>query len=418
MVSKKIKVAVFYFIVFLPSFIAAWILIDIAGNVYRINSGIDYGDMYANVKEYLGGDRGKAEAVLEDGELTLRYECRYPDGERKKYERKLAFSPGEKDRLIYVYGSSPVVAKPPFFKGEFNVFSVLLERELNGSGEPGMFRVYNFGLTSMDSFAIKEIVEVTTGIRRPDLIVYYYGGGMDFESAYYAARVKQQHYPLSVVSLGGFSRTPFLNKVKWWRSMFRYGGWFNRTYLQTYLINFLQSTGLLKIRMEQFNGFNALIYRDIEQNIRGVAAIARQRNIPVIFVMSLSNLEAKPFGTYDLTQKYYEAGMAEEDFRKRYDLLMRARDSELFTGDLGPRSEVSAMFHDLGREDMEGVYVMDLPGRMVDSWRGFDYVYFYDYGHMRPSLHGIVAGELYGFMKSNGIIDILKEKKTDTEDAG
>ncbi len=402
---KQIKLTIFYIIVLIPTFILIGILWNVAGNVYRINNKIDHSAIYSEAGKYLRSSRGEAYAVVNKGEMSFGYVFDESLGGSEKVERTIPFAPIEGNYVVYVYGSSPVVAKPPFCQGRFKNFPVLLEEKLNGENLSRKAKVYNFALSSADSFVIEGIVKATVQYRKPDLIIYYYEGGMDYERVYDILSIKRKYYPLTIFSLGGFLKIAGLDKLEWCRKIGGYASWINRTYVQTDIINFLQAIGVLKVRIEPFQKINSLIFKDIEKNIYKVVDLVEKEGISSVFVTNLTNLEAKPFGVYDLTQKYYERGMREPDFAKKIEYLIQARDSELFTGDLGAKSEVYDVIRDLSRHRMENVYMFDLQRQMIKEGYGFDFDYFYDYGHMRPALHAIISQKLFVFIDDEGLME-------------
>ncbi len=93
--------------------------------------------------------------------------------------------------------------------------------------------------------------------------------------------------------------------------------------------------------------------------------------------------------------------MQEEDPGTRMAYLVKARDSEIFTGDLRAKSGLYDLLRGIKKE---GVHVMDLEGELLEEGFPFNYEYFYDIGHMKPELHEIVAEKLYRFLKEKGLV--------------
>ncbi|MFC1549135.1 hypothetical protein ACFL5E_04165 [Candidatus Omnitrophota bacterium] len=401
---NKIKIVLFYFVVLLPTIFLVVVISNIAFNVYKINSGIDYGRIQSEVKDFLSSERGMASLKEDNGDLILRYEFTDPRRQYDFFERDIGESPSGDERVICVYGSSPVASKLPLFGGKHKNFPELLQIKLNEGESEDIFKVYNLGITSADSYGINEIAEGSLDRMQPDLAIYCYDGGMDYESAFYAAGIKNEFYPLKIASIRKISARLPLKGFGWWRTIFLYMEWFNRTYLQPYLINFLQGIGVLRLDISGLEDVNSLVEDDMEKNVKDLARMTRKRGVPLIFVTCPTNLEAQPFGLYDVTQELYEKGMSQDDHNKRFKYLMMARDTEVFTGDLSAKSSTYEIFRGLDEEGYRDVYVVDLPGELLDGGYSLGYEYFYDYGHMRPAMHELIAERLNDFIKEKNIL--------------
>lgn len=394
------KILVAYLVILLPAALTLALFLNIGLNVIRINKGVDFSYIREQVGTYLRSEKRDASAKLTGDKLSIRYEYTYPRSQYDYFERTLVFAPDRNDKVVYVYGSSPAVSKPPFVGARFNTFSEFLEHNLNSSASKHSFKVYNMAMTSADSEAMYEIIRATLRVKRPDLVIYFYEGGMDYEAAYYAAGVKELFYPVTACSMNRLLKITGLygNKkaVRW----AGYLSWFNRCYLQPALMNFLQAVGALKVPVKPFDEINAMITRDLEDNLVRTAELVTGLGIPIVFVASPDNLEAKPYGVYSVTQAYFDKAMSAEDPSEKLSFLKKARDSEIFTGDLGARSEAYGVIRALPQKGMDKVYVLDLESELEKEGYPLGYDSFYDYGHMKPGLHSKVAEEIYMYLRS------------------
>jgi hypothetical protein len=164
-------------------------------------------------------------------------------------------------------------------------------------------------------------------------------------------------------------------------------------------MNFLQAVGVLRIPAKPFDEINAMITRDLEGNLVKTAEMVTGMGIPIVFVAGPDNLEAKPYGVYSVTQAYFDKAIIAEDASEKLSFLKKARDSEVFTGDLGARSEAYGAIRSLSRKGMGKVYVLDLQSELEKEGYPLGYDSFYDYGHMKPGLHRKVAEEIYMYLR-------------------
>ena len=223
---------------------------------------------------------------------------------------------------------------------------------------------------------------------------------MDYSSAY--SVVIRKNFTLLkgdfFKKLVGFSS---LNKFDKWNKFAGIGDWILYTSIEPNLINLMQMAKIVSIRPEPFVDYNQLILSYYEKNINEIINFAREKNIPVIFITPIANLEVKPFGIYDITQGFFNLGMKESNYLKRIGYLFKARDSEIFTGDLRAKSGLNYFLRSLKRS---GVYVLDLEAILLSNEFMFNYDSFYDVGHIRPGLHKIIADNIHGFIKTRKII--------------
>ncbi|MBD3425644.1 MAG: hypothetical protein GF409_00250 [Candidatus Omnitrophica bacterium] len=388
----------------MPALLTLAVLLNIWLNVNRVNTELDLDIFRERVSSYLRSERREASARVQDGELTIRYEYLYPRSQYDYFEKTIEFAPSSEDKTIYIYGSSPAVSRLPVIGGRSSAFPVILERKLNSVPQEPEFKVYNMAMTSADSEAIHEIIRATVAVKKPDLAVYFYEGGMDYEAAYHAAGIKEFFYPLKIISVKGLLKASGLDKNRTLTHWAGYLSWFNRCYFQPALLNFVQATGLMRVPAGSFKRVNAMITSDYKKNLDETVSFLASRDVPVVLVLNPDNLEAKPYGVYSVTEFYYDSAMGSGDPEDRLSLLKKARDSEIFTGDLGTRTEAYEAMKRLAKEGKKGVYVLDLAGELEQQGYPLGYESFYDYGHMKPALQEEVSSEIYEYLDSRGLL--------------
>ena len=408
---KKLKLVLFYAAILIPLGLLIILTLSIVMKVFTINT-IDYEKIYSNLENYLKADKGQIGLSLNEGELTIRYNYKIKEGPYKPRIKKVKFTPNPDNSLIYVYGSSPVVAKLPLSKDL--LFPALLEKLLNSGRKGKEIELYNFGLESFDSFDIKKLLEATVEFKKPNLIIFY-EGHMDYESAY-IANIKREFYFLR----GKFFRYLFgvaflkqaytnIDPVK---QIVEIGDWVIRATVEPNLLNLVQRASVVTIPSEPFKRYNRLIESYYGKNVKEIIALCNEYDVLIIFVVPVANLHAKPFGIYDITQRYYKLGLAEEDYHKRIAYLNKAKDSEIFTGDLRAKTAMNDFLRTLNQED---VYVLDLENELIKEKNVFDYQYFYDIGHVKPRLHKMIADYLYDFITENVDFSSLREAAETTD---
>jgi hypothetical protein len=112
------------------------------------------------------------------------------------------------------------------------------------------------------------------------------------------------------------------------------GDWILRSAVEPNIFNLLQRAGAVKIEDAPFEVYNALILEHYKKNVTEIIDLARENSIPLIIVTPIANLEAKPFGVYDITEKYYDYALQEDDYGTRMAYLVKARDTEILI--IGP----------------------------------------------------------------------------------
>ncbi len=391
----NLKKVCFFSILLLPLFLLFGLVSSVAFGIYRIRH-IDYGKIQVQLKDYLDKEKGKAHVLMKNDIMYIDYEYYIKDGPYKPSYRQFSFKYPKDNYLIYIYGPSFLSSAPTFFKGDFPFFPSLLESRLNISNKKKGFTVINFGMEGLDSFDIKEIIKETVNCRKPDLIIYYDLSASDFECAYFSC-IKKNFYLVSNF-LKRLSGLFILRRPPQIGGLNRLADWFLRAYVEPNLINLAQRLKLIEFQEGPFKEYNELIFSYYKRNIYDIIKFTQNKNIPLIALTPLSNLEARLYGIYNLTDKYYQQGMKEKDYDKKIEYLTKAKDTEIFNGELAAKSYIYTFLRNLKEKN---VYVFDLQRKLMDIKFDFDYKNFYDYGHMKPYSHKLIADYLYEFLINN-----------------
>jgi len=389
MIKKIIVVFIFGFLIAL--------MFNFISRTHSIRD-INYAEIYSQIDGYLKIDKGKINISVRDNVTYIDYDYAIKENTDKPLHRKVPFDLSSSDFLIYVYGSSSLVSKPPFYKGDFPFIPSLLESELNKLGYKN-FKVINFSIPSFDSFDIKELIKATVNYKKPDLVISFDPATMDFESAYYPF-IKKRFY-LVTDFLKKFSTFYILSHPPRLGIINKLAYWFLKACVEPNLINLAQEFRLISLVEEPFIGYNQLILSYYKNNMHEIIEFTQKRKIPLIILTAVTNLEARPYGIYGITDTYYKEGMRQKDYRKRIAYLTKAKDSEVFTGDLGSKSCAYDFLVNVKEKD---VYILDLQKKLTDAYFEFNYKYFYDYGHMKPALHKIITGYILEFLKEYNLI--------------
>lgn len=374
------------------------LFLNIFSRIYQIRHNIDYQEIYSEIKDYLKLDKGEISILVEGGYMYINYDYFPEVAHDKPLERKIVFDPEPSDFIVYFYGSSSIVSEPPFYRGDFPFIPRLLESRLKDTKKERV-KVYNFGIPSFDSFDTKKLIKATVAYQKPDLIISFDPATMDYESVYFPF-IKKRFYLTRDFLKGAASffvlkRPPQLGIVN------KIADWGIQTLLEPNLINLAQRLNLIRVDPEPFNEYNELVLEYYKNNFNQIAEFSRNKGIPLVVITSITNLSARPYGIPRITDAYYRKGRQKEDYIQKVKYLTKAKDSEIFTGDLASKS---CVYNFLTGFNKEGIYILDLRSKLVEAEFGFDFEYFYDYAHFRPALHKIITGYLIDFLKENGLI--------------
>jgi hypothetical protein len=393
---KKIKYIIFFLILFIPLAVLILSVVNIGFNLYKINKGIDHFKIYHNLGKYYKTKITEVKLSKENNSLLFDYY--YKNGFDLQFKRKIPLDITTDDYLIYVYGSSPIVSKLSFHS-EKVLFTNILENKLNAENKEKKYKVINFGMTWLDSFGIKKTVQESLKFKKPDLMVCYYAGAVDYDLAYRAAGIRKNYYLFKAGLMEPVLDLSFLDVIPGFKKIrIDFIDWFINSYIETALINLTQYLGLVYIDPKPFQKYDELITEKFALNFQKIKNIAVKNDIPLVFIPSIVNLKAKPFGAYQLTQNYYSRASQENNYRKRIELLIKSKDSEIFSGDIRPKSAAYDFVNSLDNRQ-KNTYVLDLKQQLIDEQFSFGYSHFYDYGHPRPKLNQLIADYLYRFIK-------------------
>jgi hypothetical protein len=378
-----IRTILFHVITLLPLFLLLYILFSIGFKIYKIRD-INYGQIHTELSRYLESDKGTFEIERDVDLLRFTYTYKIKNGVYKPRQIEFTFDHSPDDYLIYVFGSSPIVSKLLTYPNDI-LFPAQLQKKLNEVDNKNV-RVYNFGVSSFDSFEIKNLIQHTIEYQKPDMIIYY-EGHMDYESAY--LNVIKDHYFLLRNTLYKKLLLFFrFNQIKGLSKFTEIGDWILRSSIEPYLLNFFQASHAITINPIPFNEYNNLILDYYRKNIFDIIKYAEKDNIPVVFITPIANLEVKPFGIFPITSSDYKRGLHEKKYVKRMEYLTQAKDSEIFSGDLRAKSGLYEFYNTLASPN---IYVFDLQRKLYQQEFNFGYDYFYDVGHMKPPLHTLIA---------------------------
>lgn len=381
----------YFFIILMPSLLLLFFLIVVGVGVHKIRN-LDYKKIHSQLQKYLEQEKGNVSISVKNDQMIINYAYHLEQGPYKPAKRKINLAGEADDYVVYAYGSSPIISKPPFFKGEFGFFPSILERKLKNDFPTKNVKVLNFGMSSFDTFDIKQLITLSLAHKKPDIIIYYDSAATDFSNAYFTAIKPYFYFVWNILAPKntGSSIVALLND------------WFLRTYIEPYLINTAQKIGLIQIQPQEFNEFNQRIFYYYKKNIYDIINIAKKYQTPLIIVSSICNLETRPYGIPSITDTLYAQGQREKEYNKRIEYLSKAKNSEIFTIDIGgPQSQIRSFLNNI---NTEGVYVLDLHKELQKIQFDFNYRYFYDVGHMRPKLHAIIADLLYKYLNKNSLI--------------
>lgn len=394
----KTKKILFYFIILLPLSLIFTFLSSLIFNIVKIKN-MNYEELSNKLSKYLLEEKGKVSVNYGNNKVEVLFVPKNKSIVYKPKKTEIDFNYDKKDKLIYVFGSSPVVAKLPFY-GNNILFPSILEENIVRKGYG--YKVYNFGISSFDSFDIKEcFAEALKKLPKPEVIVFY-EGHMDYEAAYYSV-IKPNFYLLNNYFFDLVSGINFLNRVDNWEKFIFMGRWLIRSIIAPRVLFFCQQIGVLRLNSQEFERFNQKIVASYKINVNTMINYAKMANIPFVIITPVCNLEAKPYG--DMKTNYlYEAGLKEKHYFKRIEYLKKAKASEFISADIMAKPSLNEFLRNL---KSPGVYVYDLERYLVEKKFSFNYKYFYDGSHIKPNLHRIIGESLFNFLNEKRLINGL-----------
>ena len=279
------------------------------------------------------------------------------------------------DSFIFVYGGSSVSSFPTKLDSLFSEESV---------------KVVNFGMGAIDSNHVKKRVLSLPEINiTPDLVVIY-SGHNDYTNYYHMSGFNR-HFEdfLGFSSFLTFTRLHHPVPGRDFRGPF---------------FNLLQHFGLIDFDGNEFDIVNDMILDNFISNNEEIQSFLREKNIPMLYITTIGNLEARPYGDIDITEEYYKKGIHANDYEERIHYLRKAMDSELFTFDIRAHSDLNDYIRSLS--DHSDIYVLDLEKRLMNEEFAFGHSEFSDYLHFRHSTDRKIAEILHDTIIRDEILDI------------
>lgn len=275
---------------------------------------------------------------------------------------------------IYVYGGSSVIKNIP-------TFTYFLQEYMKEKVE-----VTNFGISGIDSHTIKKRVESTIDdYGSPDLVIIY-SGHNDYANFFHRM-------------VNSFFRDFFT-----WSSRllpFRTHNPDPGRDMRGPLFNLLQDSGLVSFDARRFDIIKEKLLDVYVENNEEIQHFLSERDVPVLYLTTIGNLQVEPYGDIDTTRQYFRKGVEEEDYNKSIDLLRKAMDSEIFTYDV----RAPKMLNDYIRSlDGENLYTLDIEQKMKKNGSEFGGNEFTDYLHITQDVHEYIAELLHEFIINNNVI--------------
>jgi len=350
---KRFKIMMFRLITYLPLFILVFIIFQFGVSIHKTKT-VEQEKVYSTLNNYL--ENGKNMFNIPH---YLSTEVYYD------FERYLQSGGLHKNNfLIYSYGGSSIVI--PGGSSGNHTFTFYLERRLNKENNKS-YKIINWGATGIDSHIIKNIILNSISIKKPNLIVVYTGHN-DYTNAY--RRFIKPNYYIFKGNLIEKLLTWILDDEKSYK--------FFEFKLEPTLIKLFQKIKLINLDNHTFQAYNNLILKHYSENILEMIELSRKEKIPIVFITPIGNLEAEPFGVNGATNRYYVLGMNQNNYSKRIDYLIKAKDSESFSYDMRAKSDLNNFLRNL---TTKGVYVLDIETEFLKERFSFSNNDFYDYFH-------------------------------------
>ncbi|MFP4656830.1 MAG: hypothetical protein ACLFNK_04600, partial [Candidatus Woesearchaeota archaeon] len=237
-------------------------------------------------------------------------------------------------------------------------------------------KIVNFGLGGADFFTIKERINNTINFYdTPDLVIIY-SGHNDYTNYYQRSRLNDFFKRFFLITSppsrifdspvqGRGIRGPFLN--------------------------LLQGTGLLSFNGSFADDINEVILEQFKDNNVEIQKLLAEKDVPLLYMTTIGNLEARPFGDIKITEKFYQQGMNTDDHTERITQLKKAMDSEIFTYDIRAPSEHNEYLRSI---DARGIHILDIESELIEDDFNFSHDDFSDYLHFKGSTHRRIAKSL------------------------
>ncbi len=282
----------------------------------------------------------------------------------------------QSDITIYVYGGSSVVAGT-----RDAIFSNTIERKLNDRF--GNVTVVNFGAAGLDSAIVRDRVISTIGeLGAPDFVIIYSGHNDYTNGFFHTDTFNPTHYLREVVD-----KFPLTLSDRMRNRLTREAG--------GPLLNFLQSIRVVSFDGNDFEPINDLVLDNYKENIEEINQFLIDKDVDTIYITTIGNLEAEPYGDIKITRNYYRKGMKSRDYDERVGYLRKAMDSEIFTHDIRAHSDLNDYLRNLAGDR---IHVFDLERELIERRFDFGSNDFIDYLHFTGRTHLLIGDLLYEMM--------------------
>ena len=387
-VANQVKLAAFWFAILLPVLLVIVLFGHLAIRIVNI-SRLDPQAIYSELTHLMERKGESFEFQVENG-VTGYQGLRFIPFD---------YEPGQK--LIYVFGGSSVVW-PVFEK----TFAFHLESSLNEEyGIPA--KVFNFGAPGMTSLPLKNCAAVAIDFKKPDLIIIY-SGHNDYTFAY-RKLIKPNFFSGIVLFLNAAIIEP-INKYLLHDDRPRNYHYLLDRHIEPKMSRLLTRLGILNYTQDVIDEVERIILDGYRKNIEHVLDLANEKDIPVILITPVGNLEERPYGIDDRAEELFISGMGQRDYGKKMDALIKAKNLDSFSIDLRAKSDMLNVIRSLRRPNL---YVLDLESELIEYGFGFGYDDYYDIVHFNVGTHELYADFILWFMNRKRICCGLGEFRID-----
>ncbi len=297
-----------------------------------------------------------------------------------------------KQENIYFFGGSSLVFAERNFK---EVFPYMIDKIASSK-----YKIHNFGLSGADSNHLKLKIQkaINHSIQKPHFILIY-SGHNDYSNAYF--NYNRCPSPRNFLLLDKFYKILYSRYPE--ELIFSEEGYdlfFCFKLLQTF--SYFDRIGIIDSRTEGFDNFNQKILKRYKDNIQYIINLSQKNNIPLIIVTPIGNLEEEPLGNKEVF-KIFNKGMHENNYTKKINLLIKAKDLEFLTYNIRAKTPLLDFLRNIEGE-YENVYVFDLENKLKSMNVFFGYNLFYDCLHFNSRGHEMVSDLIFEFLLEKKLI--------------
>ena len=396
--AGRIKSLFFWALLLLPLSVILLAAVEMAIRIVEINM-LDTDRIIADFKEKMDSKQGEPfNIVHRKGE---------PGYSAGPYQfMPLVFEPGEK--TIYVFGGSSLIL--PYFEKSFTSY---LEWSMSESHHLPV-RAFNFGILGYDSYSIKNRVLGAIGFHEPDLVVIY-SGHNDFTNNFRNHLAKNLFVIQNSVVL---NKMVFLYYRAIYKPMYGksegnqeldYFAFLNQS-IEPSLMSFFLKIGLVDHPVRLLSEGYDIVIEGYRRNIQRIINETGKKNIPVVLITPIGNLEAKPHGFDDQAAEFHRRGMAETDYASRIGFLKKARDADAFSIDIRAKSTMLDLLRNWRAPNL---YILDLENLLIEYGYSFGNDVFLDYVHFSVDSHRLYAAFLLWFLHENNVCCALADMEVE-----